>query len=330
MAEPKVSICIPAYHQPLLLKKAIESVLEQEYKDYEIIITDDSEDDSVKKIVSEYKGYKNIHYFKNEMQLGSPENWNESIKRAEGEYIKILHHDDWFTNKYSLGSFVSLLDSNPNSDFAFSGCVNLNPQMEIKFVHSAQQNQINKICIDPNYLFIGNFIGAPSCTIFRKNINLIFDKQLKWLVDIDFYIRILNRNKKFEYTREPLISIRMQSEYQVTALCVDNKQIQIYECLKLLNKINENTNMNGYQFRYCWRLFDRFGIVSTEDIKECGFDGYIPTEVSRIFSFLNNRLIVITKLVFSKRLRYFYIAISRICAILSSVMLNRKYKINQF
>jgi len=321
MDEPKVSICIPAYHQPLLIKKAIESVLEQEYKDYEIIVTDDSKDDSVEKIVREYNGYNNIHYFKNEIQLGSPRNWNESIKRAQGEYIKILHHDDWFTNKYSLGSFVSLLDSNPNSDFAFSGCVNLNPQQEIKFVHRAKPNQINKITQDPNYLFIGNFIGAPSCTIFRRNINVLFDEELKWLVDIDFYIRVLSINRVFEYTRDPLISIRMQSEDQVTALCVNNKQIQIYECLKLLEKINQNKNLKGYQFRYCWRLFDRFGIVSLEGIRECGFDGYIPIEMHQIFDFLNGKLIIFAKSILTRKLRYFYIVISRICAIYGSIVL---------
>lgn len=105
----KVSICIPAYKHIDFLRRCLNSILEQRFTDYEVVITDDSPDDSLQKLVEEYSDER-IKYFKNKKALGSPLNWNEGIKKANGEYIKILHHDDWFSSPDSLEKYVRLLD----------------------------------------------------------------------------------------------------------------------------------------------------------------------------------------------------------------------------
>lgn len=108
----KVSICIPAYNNEVSLKRCLDSVLIQDFEDYEIVITDDSPSNVIAQLVSGYNNSK-IHYYKNTENLGSPENWNRALSLAKGEYIKIIHHDDWFSSNDSLDKFVALLDTNP-------------------------------------------------------------------------------------------------------------------------------------------------------------------------------------------------------------------------
>jgi glycosyltransferase involved in cell wall biosynthesis len=75
MNNPKVSICIPAYKRPGLMKICLDSICKQIFTDYEVIITDDSPNNEVSEIVDDFKyKIKNLKYFKNEKRMGSPEN----------------------------------------------------------------------------------------------------------------------------------------------------------------------------------------------------------------------------------------------------------------
>src|ERR1044072_4054338 len=91
-----ISICIPAYKNVDFLKRLLDSIAIQTYSNYEIIICDDSPDESVAEFIKSRSVLKNIRYHRNVSSLGTPENWNECIRRANGEWIKIMHDDDWF------------------------------------------------------------------------------------------------------------------------------------------------------------------------------------------------------------------------------------------
>ena len=113
MKQPLVSICIPTYKQITYLKKCIESVLKQDFEDYELIITDDSPDDSIKNFLKDSLKNKAYFYKRNNPALGSPENWNSALRLAKGKYIKLMHHDDFFTQANSLRLMVEKLDFKP-------------------------------------------------------------------------------------------------------------------------------------------------------------------------------------------------------------------------
>jgi len=287
MANPKVSICIPAYKQPELLRKLLESVLIQDYKDYEIVVTDDSPDSSVEEVCAEYiKKNIPLTYIRNIERKGTPENWNEAIRHARGEYIKILHHDDWFLGNDSLHRFVTMLDKNPDANFAFSGSFWFNPDGKLQTKNKLSKSKLQKLRQNSEFLFAGNFIGTPSATIFRKNIGLFFDPQFKWLVDFEFYMRAIKTNGLFECTQEPLVGILTQSDTQVTAECLYDKNLQVSEYFRLYRKIHSaNVNMKPYVFRCFWYLFDRFNIKSIEDIRNCEVNEEIPKEIADSFWF---------------------------------------------
>lgn len=233
----KVSICIPCYEQTLFLKKNLDSVLEQNYTDYEVIVTDDSQSNLVEELVGTYKGKfgDKLQYTRNVPALGSPANWNASIKKARGEWIKILHHDDWFTSPDSLKKFMDAGEKQPAS-FIFSSAISFNAAANEQKLHRPPDDFRAELSTDPLILFLGNLIGPPSSVLYRKDLDIYFDERLKWVVDFDFYIRALQKTGVFHFIDEPLITSINHAPHNVTNSC-EVPEIELYEYFYLYDRI---------------------------------------------------------------------------------------------
>lgn len=108
----KVSIIIPCYNQGKYIKYAIESALDQTYKDLEIICVNDGSRDNSSKIIKELaEKYKNILYFELEKNLGVINARNLAIDSSSGEYILPLDADDTIEPTY-VEKAVNILDNN--------------------------------------------------------------------------------------------------------------------------------------------------------------------------------------------------------------------------
>lgn len=273
---PKVSICIPAYKQADFLRRTLASVVLQSFEDYEIIVTDDSRDTSVEEVVREFLPNRKLYYYKNSEIKGSPENWNEAIRHASGEYIKILHHDDWFAGKESLGTYVKMLDDNPKSDFAFSATNVVSARRNTTRIYMPSKWQLKRLKDDPAIMYFANCIGAPSATIYRRNLGFEYDVLLKWLVDVDFYIRVLMRNRSYEYSNIPLICTTDDAPHQVTNECISNKDVQLFEYIHLYKKIYRGNKYDLKLFIFFGKLLGRFGVTSVNELYEAGVSEPIP------------------------------------------------------
>ncbi|GAB3649042.1 glycosyltransferase family 2 protein [Ramlibacter alkalitolerans] len=266
----KVSICIPAYRQVEYLRETLRSVAEQEFQDYELIVSDDSPDDSVRALLSEFDFGDRLTYVRNEPALGSPENWNASIRLARGEYVKILHHDDHFTRPDALRRFVELLDADPEADFAFAGSRVVHVDSGVQRVHAASAQQLADLRADPATLFLGNCIGAPSATICRRRVGIDYDRRMKWLVDVDYYYRLLMRNGRFACTGDALISTPTNASHQVTQVCRDDARVELGEALMMFAKFTP-AQRELPQVRRGWHhLFRRFRIRQVGDFVRYG------------------------------------------------------------
>ena len=157
----------------------------------------------------------------------------------------MLHHDDRFNDKDSLLEFVNMLEKNPDSSFAFSSSQKMSEDGKYLSIHEASKKQLKLLLKNPNFLLFGNFIGAPSATIYKKDDKIEYDAKLRWLVDIDFYIRKLNTNNYFVYSKKPLIKILVDGKNQVTREFEKNLQLQKTELIYLHNKLKR---MYGYSF----------------------------------------------------------------------------------
>ncbi len=275
-----LSICIPAYKRTEYLERLLNSISKQDFKSFEVIVTDDSSDDTVKKLCSEYKEEFAIQYFKNIATLGTPENWNESIRHAKGDWIKLMHDDDWFTDKNSLTEFANAIGKNPHVDFLFSAFENQYlDELRSKKIR-ANPFRLKQLFNNPSTLLSSNVIGPPSVTVYKRDLGLAYDKKLKWLVDIDFYIRIL-RGSKAIYLNKILIEVGLGKE-QVTQDCFRQRIIEIPENFYLLNKIGIRQLRNILVYDAWWRLIRNLEIRNLADVRESGYNGTIHEVIVRM------------------------------------------------
>jgi glycosyltransferase involved in cell wall biosynthesis len=252
---PTVSICIPAFERPDLLVRTLDSVLLQSYQDYEVIITDDSRNDSVERAFAPYRHHERLRYFRNARTLGSPANWNEALRHVTGRLIKILHHDDWFAGADSLGKLVELLDDAPAADLAFCASSARDEAGNEKFVHAPSAADLAQLARDPMLLFPRNIIGSPSATLFRNRSGLSFDEKTKWVVDVDFYLRVLHDNPRFVYSAEPLVCISSGIAGQVTQSCAGD--VELFEWVYLYQKLSRQRRTGRHQLGFLNSLFSR-------------------------------------------------------------------------
>jgi len=174
-----------------------------------------------------------------------------------------LHHDDWFPEKNCLSEFLRLLDEDPSCCLAFSATKVCDSLGKVKRIHQANDFQIRKLKKNPDFLFGKNLIGAPSAVIFRRDVFIPFDKNLKWVVDVDFYISILRQTKNIGYINRPLICT---TDGAVTQITYDPKlsSVEFFEWNYLYHKIRPKATYKNYRFFY--KLLIKFEIYSMNQI----------------------------------------------------------------
>ena len=226
-----LSVCIPAYKNPETLKHALHCLQIQTFRDFEVIVTDDSPNNSVENVIRsiDFPADIPLHYFRNNPALGTPENWNEAMRKANGDFILLHHHDDWLTQAQSLEKLIIPLLHHPQAGFSF-GMVDIFDTQSQKLLYrntlTAEKRKILET--QPEQLTVGNFIGPPTAVLFRRNEKLWFDSKIKWLVDTDFFIRLVRLSPVFEYVPEPLVGIGIH-ETQVTKSVLKDKNLLLYE-----------------------------------------------------------------------------------------------------
>jgi len=278
---PLISICIPAYKNVVYLQRLFQSIKSQVFKNYEIIVTDDSPDEAVSKLVESYQASLPIEYYRNKSPLGSPANWNAAIAHAKGEWIKIMHDDDWFADEQSLGKFAAATKQTTAS-FIFSGFVNvqLETGTEQPFVISNTQEQMLRQ--NPLYLFRSNYIGHPSTTLIKNELKQWFDETVKWVVDFEFYIRVL-RSNDFYTIKQPLIYIGIGSE-QITKASFRKREVELPENFYLLNKLGSTALNYIFVYDYYWRLLRNLKIASTAELEEFVQLHQVPAVIKSMIS----------------------------------------------
>src|SRR3989344_7407753 len=117
---PKISIIIPTCNRPLLLTRAIRSVLTQTYQDFEVIVVDDGLKERAENVVAAF-GDPRIRSIKNETSLGGGGARNRGIREAHTEFIAFLDDDDeWLPEKLSV-QMEQLANTPPDVGFCFTG-----------------------------------------------------------------------------------------------------------------------------------------------------------------------------------------------------------------
>src|SRR5208282_2627995 len=114
---PKVSVVVPNYNHARFLRRRVESILQQTFRDFELILLDDCSTDDSRSILSEYADDPRVRIEFNEKNSGSTfKQWNKGVRLARGEYVWIAESDDYAGERF-LERLVDVLQK--ESDVAF-------------------------------------------------------------------------------------------------------------------------------------------------------------------------------------------------------------------
>jgi glycosyltransferase involved in cell wall biosynthesis len=262
------------------LRRLLDSIRIQTFKNFEVIVSDDSPDDSINNLIKEYSTQFRLLHFKNPVPLGTPANWNFAISKASGEWIKLMHDDDWFADENSLQVFAETAKLHYNKNvLIFSGFSEIkNNRLKNKYIITALEKKL--LTKSPLNLLKKNFIGHPSTTLIKNNISQWYDEKTKWVVDIEFYIRYLKQSD-FIPINKVLINIGVSNE-QVTNEAFRNPNIEIPENLYLLKKLGTDSLKNIFVYDYYWRLFRNLNIRNFQQLKIYSKEIEIPEKIKSL------------------------------------------------
>jgi len=194
-----------------------------------------------------------------------------------------MHDDDWFSSAESLQQFASAVEHHPECDFFFSAYNNVNESNGDVRLSTARMVRLQRVTDNPAVLLAGNVIGPPSVTMYKNDQTILYDPDLKWLVDIEFYIRYL-KGRKLYYIDQPLVNIGINDQ-QVTQFTFRVRDVEIPENFKVLQKIGDAQLKNIIVFDAWWRLIRNLNISSVDLIRTSGYDGDIPLAIKRMVLF---------------------------------------------
>lgn len=214
---PKVSVCIPTYNYGNFLSHAIDSVLNQTFTDYELIICDNASIDDTEEIVKSYSD-RRIRYFRNSTNLGSTKNFNKCIEKSTGKYVYILHADDVMLPE-NLDEKVRILDSNPSVGLVHSNYYVINASgknlRESLILEETSTKQMieDGLSVFRRLITGGDFICAPTVMVKRECYNKVgyFNPTLLYSPDWEMWMRIA-LEYDIAYIPTPLIIRRLHKE----------------------------------------------------------------------------------------------------------------------
>ncbi len=187
---PEISICIPTYEFKgkgvKYLADIFDSLRKQTFQDFDIVISDHSEDDVIHDFCEEISKEFSIIYLKNPNDRGfQGSNINCVMENAEGRILKLLMQDDLFVDDKALEKIKKGFDET-NCKWLFHG-----------FTHTTDGIETHRDCV-PNWCDMvlegRNLLGSPSCVAILNKTKMYLDTNLKLLVDTEFYHRMRIEN----------------------------------------------------------------------------------------------------------------------------------------
>ncbi len=229
-ARPRVSVCIPAYNHEKYIKACIESVLNQTFTDFEILVTDDGSSDGTVDIVKSFLDPR-IRLFQLPRNQGPSVAANNNFREARGEFICPLASDDLFLRE-KIERQVAFLSANPEIGAAFSYMRYVNEVGEeiedhIGYKWVEVDNCRREVWLR-RFFSVGNSLSAPTAMIRRSVFDKIglTDPRLLQTQDLDLWIRTC-LHFEIHVIPERLIDYRIRDNQQNTSTQTPSKQAQV-------------------------------------------------------------------------------------------------------
>ncbi len=196
-----VSVVIPTHNRVDLLPRAIESVLNQTYKDIELIVVSDGSTDGTDEFMGKYANNSRIKYINYQPAKGGNFARNSGIDAASGDYVAFLDDDDeWLPNK--VEKQVALMEADKEVGLVYTGinCIYVNENITYPFIPKLRGDLSKEILFQ-------NCVGSTSSVMLRRSHCRAcrFDENLQALQDFDLWIKVL-QGCKADVVSEPMVN----------------------------------------------------------------------------------------------------------------------------
>jgi glycosyltransferase involved in cell wall biosynthesis len=217
-----VSIIIPNYNHAAYLRQRIDSVLNQMYQDFELILLDDCSTDNSRKILESYRNHPKVsHIVYNETNSGSPfKQWVKGLGLAKGDFIWIAESDDYADATF-LEKVMGRFATHTNLDVVFTGTTNVD-------AHGSNIGNTTRIERHKSHIYTHDFIKAgldflvdfmPNYCIIRNASSAVFKPMVltplvnrvtdfKTIGDFYFWVALCLENRQFGFVAEKLNYMR--------------------------------------------------------------------------------------------------------------------------
>lgn len=202
MSNLLVSICIPAYNSAVFIEETLQSVKNQSYLNWELIIVEDGTDDGTNLIVKTFSQtvHQNIIYYRNPVNKGLSASRNIAVSKSKGDWLAFVDSDDiWHPDH--LQSLIDTANKNEDCDFIHSGFNFFYENYNKPFY---QQNLNDKVLSSfPISLYRGDYRIQPSSIMVSKKLFATikgFDENYRSVEDLNFYFRSSERGFKFAFS----------------------------------------------------------------------------------------------------------------------------------
>lgn len=268
-----ISIIIPTFNRERTIKRAIESCLNQTYKDIEVIVVDDCSTDDTRQIVKNIND-KRLRYYKLDKNSGACEARNKGIEFAKGDYIAFQDSDDYWKSDKLEKQIINLNKNNSDVDFCKISVIGenknkANVKPSVYDLYRIKFWGVKKALCYNSFISTQSIIGKKEC--FQ---NIIFDKNLPRLQDYDMMLRIISKYK-VSITNEELANVYVQEDsisrsteklIKACKMMLQKKyELEDKDCCILrasLNKIlgdcYKNTDIEKSKYHYTISLKNKF------------------------------------------------------------------------
>lgn len=221
---PLVSIIVPNYNHFNFLKERLDSIFNQTFQDFEVLLLDDASTDHSVSILETHKNHTKVGCFEvNEINSGIPfVQWKKGIEKAKGTYVWLAESDD--LNDYAfLAELVPIMEKDKTIGIAFSGIEKM----------SSNDSEVYRPIEEPNlegkralreHMITGNLIINASGAIFRRSLveTKVLDAITQYRICGDWYLwsSILSKSN-VAFVDKPLTSYRQHDGASTNNLFVN-------------------------------------------------------------------------------------------------------------
>ena len=254
---PKVSIIVPNYNYRKYLPQRLQSIFEQTFTDYEVILLDDCSTDGSRQYLQQFASHPKVsHLILGETNTGNPfVQWEKGIALAQGEYIWIAESDD-YCDKTFLQNAVRILDEKPRISFTHCGSILVDQdgkKLERNYDTWPLGKDNGKTYTYTSHQYLKDFMlyhdetYNASMTVFRKSKYHLIDKDftaMHYCGDWLFWIKMAEKGD-VAILHKRLNRFRRHS--QSVTVQIDRKEKQLAEKLIIFTYLWDKLILNGFQ-----------------------------------------------------------------------------------